>query len=203
MPPRRSSRIAQRLGIQVPSDIKPETEPDVIEQPIKTVPEFNLDKLNKSGTSSDTSSDDDSENELDSEFDFDEEDVLGLDEFDYSNGLRDPELDFRILRTLMVIKAQMETSSTNAPANSTSIEPRKSLEPSPDKIYTCKCGQPAKKFLCRNGRSENVGKYYFTCANRNKGGCKYWEWIESAYDSFKRNNNWARSKPYDRPTDEK
>ena len=207
-PKRRSSRIAARLGIQLPLDVEPRGQRDIKEKPQKAKrkrkPE--LDHLNTRDEPLDRHDYD--EDDIHDQSDSDPEGGFGYnyfdidDEFDYSNGLlnRDPITVF--------LRAPIETFSSNTReannATSQNNEPSQPLEPSPDKTYICTCGQPATKFLCRNGRPENVGKYYFTCARRNEGGCRYWEWIETANDRLKRDDyrTHIRPKPYDRPNND-
>lgn len=64
-------------------------------------------------------------------------------------------------------------------------------KPDPKKKYKCDCGEPAKENLCKNGKTENLGKYYFTCASRK---CSYWKWVESKEDTKKRTRERMRHK---------
>jgi hypothetical protein len=57
--------------------------------------------------------------------------------------------------------------------------------PPPQGTYTCDCGTPALQFFCRQGRPENVGKYYYKCGEVPEK-CKYWKWIESEADAQER-----------------
>jgi GRF zinc finger len=63
--------------------------------------------------------------------------------------------------------------------------------PPPQGTYTCNCGKPARQYFCRNGRPENVNKYYYKCAEEK---CGYWEWIESDKDAQKRINTRKRKR---------
>jgi hypothetical protein len=57
--------------------------------------------------------------------------------------------------------------------------------PPPTGTYRCNCHKPAKQFFCENENSlpQNVGKYYYKCADNH---CPYWEWVESEEDAQQR-----------------
>lgn len=112
------------------------------------------------------------------------------------SGAKD-ECDYR-LDSAMIRAAKLATLSqgpTNTPL------PERS-PPFPSFIqdnYICHCGQPAMRLFCRNGRPENINKYYYVCAFEEKN-CTFWEWIESPEDRNKRENLQKRPSPYSRPT---
>ena len=68
-----------------------------------------------------------------------------------------------------------------------------SLPPSPEETYTCDCGKPALQFFCRQGRPENVNKYYYKCGEVPEK-CKYWKWVESKADAQERVNSRKRKR---------
>jgi len=74
------------------------------------------------------------------------------------------------------VKQEPESVSTLTP-------PTTPLLPSPEATYTCNCGKLAKQYFCRNGRPENINKYYYKCAEEK---CRYWKWIESEEDAHTR-----------------
>jgi hypothetical protein len=60
----------------------------------------------------------------------------------------------------------------------------------PDRrISYCNCGRRARRLYCRNGRPENIGKYYYICTNlnsREEPRCGYWHWVEGVADAIRR-----------------
>jgi hypothetical protein len=86
--------------------------------------------------------------------------------------------------TTPVIDRTPEKDSTPVASNLT-LPTSPQRPPPPQCTYTCDCGKPAEQYFCKNGRPENVNKYYYKCASEE---CKYWKWIESDEDARKRIN---------------
>src|SRR5436305_1430809 len=196
MPPlRRSNRISGKPA----SSIELDTDPKVKSGPSVNTHFQREDSSEPHNPDPDQEAGEELDNESNSEMDpsdFEDDEYDGFDDydgydleyaFDDNNGYEGYDFDLydslppetlaSIRTTVATVKAQ--TSSSNPPADPSIIlqnierlnNPEPSpLEPSPNDTRTCHCGQPAHKYLCKSGRPENIGKYYFTCENRNSGG---------------------------------
>lgn len=53
-------------------------------------------------------------------------------------------------------------------------------------IPTCKCGLDSVLHECRNGKPENIGKKFWSCATKKTdGGCDFFKWASSAGGQYK------------------
>jgi hypothetical protein len=72
---------------------------------------------------------------------------------------------------------------------STSPQAPSSPPPRPTEVHHCKCNKIAELFLCRNGRPENINKWFWRCSDQT---CNFWIWDETEEDAQKRINSRKR-----------
>jgi hypothetical protein len=111
----------------------------------------------------------------------------------------DPEWTQRILNMCIILRREelglpeLPRDGPEYPAADNLSHP---LEPPPGRKWNCYCGKPASKILCEHGRLENRGKWFFRCEDRDRGGCDYWEWIESEPEKCLRSHIVAKKWPF-------
>jgi hypothetical protein len=94
----------------------------------------------------------------------------------------DPEWTQRILNMCIVLRRKelgLPELPRDRPEYKAADKLSHPLEPPPNRKWDCHCGKRAAKILCKGGRLENRGKWFFRCEKQGRGGCDYWEWIET------------------------